>query len=158
MRVRPQPSPAQPSPAQPSPAQLSFTRDLGGARPLPGSVSPRRPATRSAVQDIYYLLSTIYTIYYLQQGPREIHQLMWSGVLGLAAQTTDLGRRLETLSPKPSSGVGYQEPQIDNNMIKLLLGSDTHVMEVWANQHNLCSSWLMVVKDKDKSKLSGLPR
>ena len=45
-------------PAQPSPAQLSFTRDLGGARPLPGSVSPRRPATRSAVQDIYYLLST----------------------------------------------------------------------------------------------------
>ena len=104
------------------------------------------------------LLSTIYTIYYLQQGPREIHQLMWSGVLGLATQTTDLGRRLETLSPKPSSGVGYQEPQIDNNMIKLLLGSDTHVMEVWANQHNLCSSWLMVVKDKDKSKLSGLPR
>ena len=55
--------PAQPSPAQPSPAQLSFTRDLGGARPLPGSVSPRRPATRSAVQDIYYLLSTLSTIY-----------------------------------------------------------------------------------------------
>ena len=83
---------------------------------------------------------------------------MWSGVLGLATQTTDLGRRLETLSPKPSSGVGYQSPQIDNNMIKLLLSSDTHVMEVWANQHNFCSSWLMVVKDKDKSKLSGLPR
>ena len=125
MRARP---PAQPSPAQPSPAQLSFTRDLGGARPLPGSVSPRRPATRSAERDIYYLhylLSTIYYLYYLQQGPREIHQLMPSGVLGPAAQTTDLGRRLETLSPKPSSssGVGYRTPQIDNIVIKLLLDS-----------------------------------
>ena len=110
------------------------------------------------ISTIYYLHYLLSAIYYLQQGPREIHQLMWSGVLGLAAQTTDLGRRLETLSQKPSSDVGYQEPQIDNNMIKLLSGSDTHIMEVWANQHNLCSSWLMVVKDKDKSKLSGLPR
>ena len=74
----------------------------------------------SGISTIY----TIYYLYYLQQGPREIHQLMPSGVLGPAAQTTDLGRRLETLSPKPSSssGVGYRTPQIDNIVIKLLLG------------------------------------
>ena len=39
-------------------------------------------------------------------------------------------------------------------MIELLLGSDCHVMEVWANQQNFGSSWLMVVKDKDKTKLT----